>query len=76
MSSPPKMGVIGLGRMGQLYARMLATGVSGVQLYTVAEVDGQAQARMIDELGVLRAFASEIERCPGARAGRGKEEQA
>ena len=57
MSVPLKMGVIGLGRMGQLYARLLATQVSGVQLYAVAEVDGQAQIRMVDELRVPCAFA-------------------
>ena len=57
MSVPLKMGLIGLGRMGQLYARLLATQVSRVQLYAVAEVDGQAQTRMVDELGVPRAFA-------------------
>jgi GFO/IDH/MocA oxidoreductase family protein len=34
MSALLKIGVIGLGRMGQLYARILATQVSGVHLYT------------------------------------------
>jgi inositol 2-dehydrogenase len=57
MSAPLKIGVIGLGRMGQLYTRMLATRVSGAQLYAVAEVNEQAQSRVIDELGVPRAFA-------------------
>jgi prephenate dehydrogenase len=33
------IGVIGLGRMGQLYARTLATQITGVQLYAIAEFD-------------------------------------
>lgn len=57
MSSLLKMGVVGLGRMGQLYARLLATQVSGVQLYAVAEVDGQARARLIDEFAIPHVFA-------------------
>jgi scyllo-inositol 2-dehydrogenase (NAD+) len=56
MSTPLKIGVIGLGRMGQLYARMLATQVSGVHLYAVAEVHEQARTRMADEFSVSHAF--------------------
>ncbi len=61
MSTPLKLGVIGLGRMGQLYARILATQISGVQLYAVAEVDEQAQQRMADELNVSYSFADALE---------------
>ena len=56
-----KMGVIGFGRMGQLYARMLATQVSGVQLYGVAEVDGQARSQIADELGVSHVLTDSYE---------------
>src|SRR5712692_7318433 len=57
MSTPLKIGVIGLGRMGQLYARTLATRVSGVQLYAVADVGEQARTRVADEFSVFHAFA-------------------
>jgi 3-hydroxyisobutyrate dehydrogenase-like beta-hydroxyacid dehydrogenase len=36
-----KIGVIGLGRMGQLYAHTLMMQVAGVQLYAVAETAEQ-----------------------------------
>lgn len=57
MSSSLKIGVIGLGRMGQLHARTLATQLPGVHLYAVAERDGQTRTRMADEFGVSHAFA-------------------
>jgi myo-inositol 2-dehydrogenase / D-chiro-inositol 1-dehydrogenase len=57
MSARLKMGVIGLSRMGQLYVRMLATQVSGVHLYAIAEVDRQAQTQMANELSVPPTFA-------------------
>src|SRR6266699_2342578 len=56
MSAPLKMGVIGLGRMGQLYARLLATRVAGAHLYAVAEVDEQALARIVNEFAAPRTF--------------------
>jgi prephenate dehydrogenase len=37
-SASLKVGVIGLGRMGQLYARLLATQIVGVYLYAIATV--------------------------------------
>ncbi len=46
MSTLLKISVIGLGRMGQLYARTLATRVSRVQLFAVADVSEQARTRM------------------------------
>ncbi len=61
MSTPLKLGVIGLGRMGQLYARMLATHVSGVDLYAIAEVNKQAQTQMADELNVANRFTDALE---------------
>jgi scyllo-inositol 2-dehydrogenase (NAD+) len=61
MSALLKIGVIGLGRMGRLYARMLATQVSGVQLYAVAETGGQTRTQVVDELGLSHAFADALE---------------
>ncbi len=56
MSAPLKMGVIGLGRMGQLYARLLATQVAGAHLYAVAEVNEQALARIVTDFAAPRTF--------------------
>ncbi len=61
MSASLKMGVIGLGRMGQLYARILATQISGVQLYAVAEANEQTQIRLAEELNVSHVFADAFE---------------
>ena len=56
MSARVKIGVIGLGRMGRLYTRMLATQINGACLYAVAEVDQQVQSQVADELDVSYAF--------------------
>ena len=61
MPSLVKIGVIGLGRMGRLYARLLATQLSGVHLYAVAEVSVQARSQMMGELDVAHAFADAYE---------------
>ena len=61
MSAPLKLGVIGLGRMGQLYARILANQISSVRLYAVAEVNEQVQRRLGDELNVSYLFADALE---------------
>ena len=61
MSAPLEMGVIGLGRMGRLYARILATQVSGVHLYAVADVDKQSWMRVADEFSVTHAFSDAYE---------------
>ncbi len=58
MSTPLKIGVIGLGRMGQLYARILATQVAGVRLHAVADSNEQAKSRLADELHVPYMFAN------------------
>jgi inositol 2-dehydrogenase len=47
--------------MGQLYARILATQISGVHLYAVAEVNEQAQMRLAGELNVSHSFADALE---------------
>ena len=52
-----KVGVIGLGRMGQLYTRILAAQVSGAYLYAVAEVNESARSQVSNEFDVPRAFA-------------------
>jgi inositol 2-dehydrogenase len=53
MSAQINIGVIGLGRMGQLYTRLLATQINGARLYAVAETRSQ----VADELGISPAFA-------------------
>ena len=60
---PPlvRIGVIGLGRMGRLYARMLATQVSGVHLDAIAEVGEQARSQIMDELDITHTFADAYE---------------
>ena len=55
------VGVIGLGRMGQLYARFLATQVSGAHLYAVSEVNEQARASFAAEYNGTRIFADPFE---------------
>ena len=61
MPSLVNIGVIGLGRMGRLYAQMLATQVSGARLYAVAEVSEQARSQATSELAVAHAFADAYE---------------
>ena len=57
MPSLLKMGVIGLGRMGKLYANLLFSQIHGANLYAVAEVNYQARSRAAGELGISHAFA-------------------
>jgi scyllo-inositol 2-dehydrogenase (NAD+) len=52
MSTPLNIGVIGLGRMGKLYARTLATQVPGIRLYAVTDVSEQTRTAMADEFSV------------------------
>ena len=61
MSAPLKIGVIGLGRMGQLYARTLATQVSGVHLYAIANLGEQVRTQVAERFGVFHAFADALE---------------
>ena len=61
MPAPLNIGVIGLGRMGQLYARTLGTQVSGVILYAIADVNEQARARLTESFGLPRAVSSALE---------------
>lgn len=58
MSAQPfKIGVIGLGRMGQLYTRLLTTQVTGVQLSAVADVGVQARTQVVNAFSVCHVFA-------------------
>ena len=57
MSALIKIGVIGLGRMGRLYTRMLATQINGVHLLAVADVNERARSEVADELDVPYVFA-------------------
>ena len=52
-----KMGVIGLGRMGQLYTNLLSSQINGAKLYAVAEIHEQARSRVAGEFDITRAFA-------------------
>ncbi len=55
------IGVIGLGRMGRLYARTITTQVAGVQLYAVAEPDAQARAVVVTAFPVPHVFADPVD---------------
>jgi scyllo-inositol 2-dehydrogenase (NAD+) len=57
ISAVLKLGVIGLGRMGQLYARILARQVAGVSLVAVAEAKEQVRTQLSAELSIPHAFA-------------------
>ncbi len=52
-----KMGVIGLGRMGQLNTNLLSSQINGAKLYAVAEINEQARSRVAGEFDITRAFA-------------------
>ncbi len=55
MSAELKLGVIGLGRMGQLYARTL-TQISGIQLYAIAQLDREP-TQVAQEFGISHSLA-------------------
>lgn len=44
-----KIGVIGVGRMGQLYTRVLATQVTGIQLFAIAEENEQVRSAVANK---------------------------
>lgn len=56
MPAQLRLGVIGLGRMGLLYASLLATQLPGARLYAVAEVDERVRERVAVELDVPHTF--------------------
>jgi inositol 2-dehydrogenase len=51
------VGLIGLGRLGRVYARSLATQIPCVRLAAIADVDEAAVQRVGGELGVERRFS-------------------
>ena len=57
MSTRLRVALIGLGRMGQLYARALTSQVEGVQLYAIADSNEGPRAALAAEYGVPHAFA-------------------
>src|SRR5215831_7534483 len=57
MSAQLKFGVLGLGRMGQLYARFLATQVAGVSLSAVADVDESLRTATAEAFNLVHVFA-------------------
>src|SRR5689334_24696226 len=63
------IGVLGLGRMGYLYAGTIAH-VSGAVLYAAADPNEQARARVAEEFGVPHLFADaqELLALPGLDA--------
>ena len=64
MAEHLNLGVVGLGRMGRLYARTIAMQVAGVQLYAVAEPDAQARAVVVEAFPVPHVFADAAELVP------------
>lgn len=57
MPAPVKIGIIGLGRMGRLHARILATQVSGARLYAIADPDEQGRVQAEREVDVPHIFS-------------------
>ena len=58
MSARLGIGLVGAGRMGATHARIIAQAVPEVRLAAIADVDVAAAARLADELGVDRSFAT------------------
>jgi inositol 2-dehydrogenase len=56
MNSPLNVGVVGLGRLGGLYARHFATRLPGARLHSVTDVRAAAAAQVANETGA-KAFA-------------------
>jgi scyllo-inositol 2-dehydrogenase (NAD+) len=50
------IGLIGLGRLGRVYARDLATRIAETRLAAVADVDGQLAGKVAAELDVPRSY--------------------
>ncbi len=57
MAAQIHVGVIGLGRMGRLYARTVASLVDGARLVAVADVDPTVRAQVATQFAVPHAFA-------------------
>nr|BBH86211.1 scyllo-inositol 2-dehydrogenase (NAD(+)) [Thermosporothrix sp. COM3] len=70
MAAPIHIGVIGLGRMGMLYARLLATQVEGARLIAVADTNRQVCEQAVQAFSVRSDFTdpTELLRTPGLDA--------
>jgi inositol 2-dehydrogenase len=55
MHTPINVGVVGLGRLGALYARHFATRLPGTRLHAVSDVRADATAKVAREFAVARA---------------------
>ena len=58
MKSKINVGLVGLGRMGQAYARYLSARVPGAVLYAVSDVRADAAEAMRAECGATKAYAN------------------
>jgi scyllo-inositol 2-dehydrogenase (NAD+) len=58
MKSKIKIGLVGLGRMGQAYARYLASRVPGAVLYAVSDVRADVAEATRAETGAVKAYAN------------------
>lgn len=56
-----KIGVIGLGRMGRLYAEALATRITGGELYAVASLDAREREQISSELAIPHVYEEAAE---------------
>lgn len=61
MTDTLRVGVIGVGIMGQDHARNLARGVRGARLTALADANARAARALADELGVASTFSSGTE---------------
>jgi myo-inositol 2-dehydrogenase/D-chiro-inositol 1-dehydrogenase len=59
MSAPIRVGVLGVGRIGSLHARLLAREVSGLALAAVHDIDSDASAAVARDLGVSALGSAE-----------------
>ena len=58
MKSKINIGLVGLGRMGQAYARYLASRVPGASLYAVSDVRADVAESTRAETGAVKAYAN------------------
>lgn len=57
MKKKLKVGLLGLGRMGKIYARDLVQRIAGVELLAVADVDAQLAQMLASELNVAKWYS-------------------
>jgi myo-inositol 2-dehydrogenase/D-chiro-inositol 1-dehydrogenase len=59
VSAPIRIGVLGVGRIGSMHARLVARDVPGLALASVYDVDAAVAAGVARELGVAAALSAE-----------------